>query len=62
MEGTKVIDKKNEVLFEEPTFNAITTNTPHKLKPIVIEPLPLLVPEPGSLLPEKILSRLGVKK
>ena len=44
MEGTKVIDKKNEVLFEAPTFNAITTNTPHKLKPIVIEPLPLLVP------------------
>ena len=62
MEGKHVIDKKKEVLLEPPSFTTVVTHTPVKLKPILLEPLPALKPDPLNILPEDILSRIGVKK
>ena len=62
MEGKSAIDRKGKVFMEIPTFVPLVTPTPVKSKNISLKPLPPLLVEPTSIIPEEILARIGIKK
>ena len=62
MEGKNIIDKKEEVLLELPTFVPINTKTPVKMKNITLKPLSKPVITSSMTLPHEIIHTLGLHK